>query len=55
MNTAKIRIRLKSFDHYILDQTLGDIISTAKRTGARVRVVLSAADIAQAYGEPWSP
>ena len=37
MNTQTIRIRLKGYDHRSLDQAAGDIISTAKRTGAQVR------------------
>lgn len=32
-----IRIRLKSFDHRLLDQSVREIVDTAKRTGARVR------------------
>jgi small subunit ribosomal protein S10 len=32
----KIRIRLKAFDHKILDQSAERIVDTAKRTGARV-------------------
>jgi len=32
----KIRIRLKSFDHRILDQSALRIVDTARRTGARV-------------------
>jgi small subunit ribosomal protein S10 len=32
----KIRIRLKSFDHNILDKSASDIVRTAKGTGARV-------------------
>lgn len=31
-----IRIRLKSFDHRLLDQSAKEILETAKRTGARV-------------------
>ena len=31
-----IRIRLKAFDHRLLDRSLGEIVNTAKRTGARV-------------------
>jgi small subunit ribosomal protein S10 len=31
-----IRIRLKAFDSGILDQSAGEIVSTAKRTGAKV-------------------
>lgn len=32
----KIRIRLKAFDHKILDQSSEKIVETAKRTGAEV-------------------
>ena len=32
----KIRIKLKSYDHRILDQSVQEIVGTAKRTGARV-------------------
>ena len=32
----KIRIRLKAYDHRILDQSTSEIVGTAKRTGARV-------------------
>ncbi len=32
-----IRIRLKAFDHRILDQSAKEIVNTAKRTGAQVR------------------
>jgi small subunit ribosomal protein S10 len=32
----KIRIRLKAYDYRILDQSLLDIVDTAKRTGARI-------------------
>ena len=31
-----IRIRLKAFDHRILDSSTHDIVNTAKRTGAQV-------------------
>lgn len=36
MITQKIRIRLRSFDHKLLDQSVGEIVDTARRTGARV-------------------
>ena len=36
MNAPKIRIRLKAFDHKLLDQSTGEIVDTCKRTGARV-------------------
>jgi small subunit ribosomal protein S10 len=32
----KIRIRMKAFDHRLLDQSTADIVDTAKRTGASV-------------------
>jgi small subunit ribosomal protein S10 len=37
MDSQNIRIRLKAFDHRVLDQSAGEIVNTAKRTGARVR------------------
>lgn len=37
MESQDIRIRLKAFDHRVLDQSTSEIVSTAKRTGARVR------------------
>lgn len=37
MDSQNIRIRLKAFDHRILDQSSHEILSTAKRTGAQVR------------------
>ena len=36
MAGQKIRIRLKAYDHRILDQSVGEIVDTAKRTGAKV-------------------
>ena len=37
MDNSNIRIRLKAFDHRILDNSTAEIVSTAKRTGATVR------------------
>ncbi|MBL4747461.1 MAG: 30S ribosomal protein S10 [Magnetovibrio sp.] len=37
MEHQNIRIRLKAFDHRVLDQSADEIVSTAKRTGAEVR------------------
>ena len=37
MENQKIRIRLKAFDHRILDQSTGEIVQTARRTGASIR------------------
>ena len=34
--SEKIRIRLKAYDHRILDQSTHEIVETAKRTGARI-------------------
>ena len=36
MSKQKIRIRLKAFDHTILDQSAEKIVETAKSTGAKV-------------------
>ena len=36
MPRQKIRIRLKAFDHRILDQSAGQIVEAAERTGAAV-------------------
>ena len=33
----RIRIKLKSFDHRLIDQSTHEIVETAKRTGAEVR------------------
>jgi|TARA_Y100000022_G_C13248417_1_gene375982 small subunit ribosomal protein S10 len=35
--TQNIRIKLKAFDHKLIDQSAVEIVETAKRTGARVR------------------
>jgi small subunit ribosomal protein S10 len=37
MEQQNIRIRLKAFDHRVLDLSTGEIVHTAKRTGAEVR------------------
>ncbi|MBN2471206.1 MAG: 30S ribosomal protein S10 [Anaerolineae bacterium] len=36
MAKQKIRIRLKAYDHRVLDQSARRIVETAERTGARV-------------------
>lgn len=36
MKEPRIRIKLKSFDHRLIDQSAREIVLTAKRTGARV-------------------
>jgi small subunit ribosomal protein S10 len=36
MTIPKIRIRLKAYDHKLLDQSASEIIDTARQTGARV-------------------
>ncbi len=37
MDTQTIRIRLRAYDHRVLDSSTSEIVNTAKRTGARVR------------------
>ena len=36
MFSDKIRIRLKAYDHRVLDQSTSEIVDTARRTGARL-------------------
>ena len=36
IKSQKIRIRLKAYDHKVLDQSAGRIVDTAERTGALV-------------------
>ena len=36
MSDQRIRIRLKAFDHRLIDQSAQEIVDTAKRTGAQV-------------------
>ncbi|CAL4323944.1 30S ribosomal protein S10 [Buchnera aphidicola] len=37
MQNQRIRIRLKAFDHRLIDQSTLEIVDTAKRTGAQVQ------------------
>ncbi|MEA3299438.1 MAG: 30S ribosomal protein S10 [Pseudomonadota bacterium] len=37
MQNQRIRIRLKSFDHRLIDTSTQEIVETAKRTGAQIR------------------
>ena len=37
MQNQRIRIRLKAFDHRLIDQSTQEIVDTARRTGAQVR------------------
>ena len=37
MQNQQIRIRLRAFDHRLIDQSTQEIVETAKRTGAQVR------------------
>ncbi len=37
MQGQRIRIRLKAFDHRLIDVSTQEIVDTAKRTGAQVR------------------
>lgn len=36
MNGQRIRIKLRAYDHRTLDQSIGEIVETAKRTGAQI-------------------
>ena len=37
MEAQNIRVRLRAYDHRVLDTSVKEIVSTAKRTGAQVR------------------
>jgi len=37
VENQKIRIRLKAFDHRLLDKSVKEIVETAKRTGATIK------------------
>ncbi len=37
MESQVIRVRLRAYDHRVLDQSTKEIVNTAKRTGAQVR------------------
>ena len=37
VQNQRIRIRLKAFDHRLIDLSAAEIVETAKRTGAQVR------------------
>jgi small subunit ribosomal protein S10 len=37
MSDQRIRIRLKAFDHRLIDRSASEIVETAKRTGAQIR------------------
>lgn len=37
MTGQNIRIRLKAFDHHLVDKSAHEIVETARRTGARVK------------------
>jgi small subunit ribosomal protein S10 len=37
VDNQNIRIRLRAYDHRVLDQSTSEIVNTAKRTGARIR------------------
>ncbi|MFP1990286.1 30S ribosomal protein S10 [Escherichia coli] len=48
MQNQRIRIRLKAFDHRLIDRATAEIVETAKRTGAQVRGPIPAADTQRA-------
>ena len=55
VTTQKIRIRMKGYDYKLLDQSAGEIVDTAIRTGARVAgpIPLPTND-QQVHRAPWS-
>ena len=55
MQSQNIRIRLKAFDHRILDNSTREIVNTAKRTGAQVRGPIRAHRHRALHREPLGP
>lgn len=55
MDSQNIRIRLRAFDHRVLDQSTSEIVSTAKRTGARVRGPIPLPTLIEKYTVNRSP
>lgn len=51
----KIRIRLRGFDHNLVDVAIRDILGTAKRTGARVRGPIPLPTRIERYSVPVAP
>ncbi len=55
MADQKIRIRLKAYDHRLIDRSASEIVETAKRTGAQVKRPDPAADQDRALHHPRLP
>ncbi len=55
MTNQRIRIRLKAYDHKLLDQSANEIVSTAKKTGARVAGPIPLPTLIQRYTVLRSP
>ncbi len=51
----RIRIRLKAYDHRVLDQSTNEIVATAKRTGAQVAGPIPLPTLKQRYTVLRSP
>ena len=52
-NTQKIRIRLKAYDHQLIDQSAQKIVETAKSTGATVAGPIPLPTIQPSRNTPW--
>ena len=55
MQSQKIRIRLKAFDHKLLDQSTKEIVETARRTGAKVAGPIPLPTRINRFTVLWSP
>ena len=55
MDSQNIRIRLKAFDHRVLDQSTREIVNTAKRTGAEVRGPIPLPQRIEKFTVLWGP
>ncbi|MEE9346021.1 MAG: 30S ribosomal protein S10 [Methylococcales bacterium] len=55
MSKQRIRIRLKSFDHRLIDQSASEIVHTAKRTGAQIKGPIPLPTIKERFNVLTSP
>lgn len=51
----KIRIRLRAFDHVLIDSAMREIVDTARRTGAQIRGPIPLPTRFESFSVPVSP
>lgn len=55
MKGQRIRIKLQGFDDPVIDQSALEIVETAKRSGARLRLIPLPTRIDKLLGQPFAP